>query len=337
LWAGTIHPKDGPRTSLRSDAPVRSGAHHRDMIEIRSLTKRYSPTLAVDDLSFTVLPGHVTGFLGPNGAGKTTTMRVLLGLAAPTAGEALIAGRRYRELGRPLTEVGALLDANAVEAGRSALDHLRWLARSNRIADTRVRSLLEQVGLGGVARRPIRTFSLGMRQRLGVAVALLGDPAVLLFDEPVNGLDPDGVRWIRELFRSLAAEGRTVFVSSHLMTEMAITADRLVIIGRGRLIAETTVAELESRFADGVEARSARAPELAERLKRSGAGVTIDGADRLLVTGLDAAGVGRAATDAGIPLIELAQRHATLEEAYLELTSGDTDHPARSTRENNDD
>ena len=290
------------------------------MIEIRGLTKRYGATLAVDDLSFTVQPGHVTGFLGPNGAGKTTTMRVALGIAAPTAGEALISGRRYRDLRRPLGEVGALLDPNAVEAGRSALDHLGWLARSGRIGDGRVRSLLEQVGLGGVARRPIRTFSLGMRQRLGIAAALLGDPRVLLFDEPVNGLDPDGVRWIRELFRSLAAEGRTVLVSSHLMSEMAITADRLVIIGRGHLIAETTVAELATRFAGGVEARSERATELAGLVERAGAAVTVDGTGRLLITGLDSAGVGRIAAEAGIPLIELFARQATLEDAYLELT-----------------
>jgi ABC-2 type transport system ATP-binding protein len=303
------------------------------MIEIRSLTKRYGATLAIDDLTFTVQPGQVTGFLGPNGAGKTTTMRVLLGLAAPTTGEALIAGRRYGDLRRPLGEVGALLDPNAVEAGRSALDHLRWMARSGRIGDGRVRSLLEEVGLGGVARRPIKTFSLGMRQRLGIAAALLGDPAVLVFDEPVNGLDPDGVRWIRDLFRTLAAEGRTVFVSSHLMSEMAITADRLVIIGRGHLIADTTVAELATRFAGGVDVRSLRATELAGLIDRAGAAVTVEGSERLLITGLDSAGVGRIAAEAGIPLIELIPRQASLEDAYLDLTGDDADHRARSTKE----
>jgi ABC-2 type transport system ATP-binding protein len=303
------------------------------MIEIRGLTKRYGATLAVDDLSFTVQPGYVTGFLGPNGAGKTTTMRVALGIAAPTSGEALISGRRYRDLRRPLGEVGALLDPNAVEAGRSALDHLGWLARSGRIGDDRVRSLLEQVGLGDVARRPIKAFSLGMRQRLGIAAALLGDPRVLLFDEPVNGLDPDGVRWIRELFRSLAADGRTVLVSSHLMSEMAITADRLVIIGRGHLIAETTVAELATRFGGGVEVRSERATELAALIERAGAAVTMDGTERLVITGLDSAGVGRIAAGAGIALIELISRQATLEDAYLELTGADTEYRARSATE----
>ncbi len=303
------------------------------MIEIRNLTKRYGETLAVDDLSFTVRPGQVTGFLGPNGAGKTTTMRVALGLAAPTAGDALIAGRRYRDLGRPLGEVGALLDANAVDASRSAVDHLRWLARSHHIAGTRVRSLLDEVGLDSVARRPIRTFSLGMRQRLGIAAALLGDPGILLFDEPVNGLDPAGVRWIRELFRSLAKDGRTVFVSSHLMSEMAITADRLIVVGRGRLIADTTVAELATRFAGGVEVRTAQATELAAALERAGAGVATDGTDRLTVTGIDSAGVGRIALEAGIPLIELVQGQASLEEAYLDLTGEATDYRAGSTRD----
>jgi ABC-2 type transport system ATP-binding protein len=214
------------------------------MIQVRSLTKRFGSTLAVDDLSFTVRPGCVTGFLGPNGAGKTTTLRLLLGLDTPTAGEALIDGRPYRTIARPMRDVGALLDATAVEGGRTAVEHLRWLARSHRIGDARVAALLEQTGLSDVARRRIGTFSLGMKQRLGIAGALLGDPAVLIFDEPVNGLDPDGVRWIRVLLRSLAAEGRTVFLSSHLMGEMAITADRLVIIGGGRLIADTTVGDL---------------------------------------------------------------------------------------------
>ncbi len=302
------------------------------MIEIRSLTKRYGVATAVDDLSFTVRPGQVTGFLGPNGAGKTTTMRVALGLAAPTSGEVLIAGQRYGALRHPLREVGALLDANAVDGTRSALDHLRWLARSHRIADTRVWSRLEQVGLDGVARKPIRTFSLGMRQRLGIAAALLGDPGILLFDEPVNGLDPAGVRWIRELFRSLAGEGRTVFVSSHLMSEMAITADRLIIVGRGHLIADTTVAELATRFHGGVEVRTTRAIELCAALQGVGASVEIDGAERLLVTGIDSAGVGRVALEAGIPLIELIQRRASLEEAYLDLTADDTDYHAGSTR-----
>jgi ABC-2 type transport system ATP-binding protein len=306
--------------------------HDHGMIEIRHLTKRYGATLAVDDLSFTVQPGSVTGFLGPNGAGKTTTMRIALGLATATDGVALIAGRPYHEIQRPLGEVGALLDANAIELGRSALDHLRWLARSHRIGDVRIRSLIDEVGLGGVSRRPIRTYSLGMRQRLGIAAALLGDPGILLFDEPVNGLDPDGVKWIRELFRSLAAEGRTVFVSSHLMSEMAITADRLVVIGRGHLIADTTVADLAARFVGGVVARSARPTELAEALTRAGASVTLDEADRVLATGIEPAAVGRVALAAGVALSELGQVNVSLEDAYLDLTRESTDHRAGPTR-----
>jgi ABC-2 type transport system ATP-binding protein len=214
------------------------------VIEINQLTKRYRTTVAVDRLSFTVKPGVVTGFLGPNGAGKTTTMRLLLGLAEPTSGQALVGGRAYASIRHPLREVGALLDANAVHPGRSAVNQLRWLARTNDIGPARVVSTLERVGLAGVARKRVGGFSLGMRQRLGIAAALLGDPGVLILDEPVNGLDPQGVRWIRELVRSLAAEGRTVLLSSHLMSEMELTADRLVIIGRGRLIADTTVGEL---------------------------------------------------------------------------------------------
>jgi ABC-2 type transport system ATP-binding protein len=218
--------------------------HRGRVIEVNQLTKRYQSTVAVDGLSFTVRPGVVTGFLGPNGAGKTTTMRLLLGLAAPTAGEVLVGGRAYASIRHPLHEVGALLDANAVHPGRSAVNHLHWLARTNGIGPGRVASTLEQVGLAGVARKRAGGFSLGMRQRLGIAAALLGDPGILIFDEPVNGLDPQGVRWIRELMRALAAEGRTVLISSHLMSEMELTADRLIIIGRGRLIADTTVGEL---------------------------------------------------------------------------------------------
>ncbi|MCC5579810.1 ATP-binding cassette domain-containing protein [Microtetraspora sp. AC03309] len=214
------------------------------MIEVRDLVKRYGGTTAVDGLSFQVRPGQVTGFLGPNGAGKSTTMRVLLGLAAPTSGEALIDGRRYATIRRPAHRVGALLDAGAVHGGRSAYDHLLSLARTNGIRPRRVVALLEEVGLAGVARKRVGGFSLGMRQRLGIAAALLGDPGVLLFDEPVNGLDPEGVRWIRELMRSLAAEGRTVLLSSHLMSEMALTADHLLIIGRGRLIADSSTRDL---------------------------------------------------------------------------------------------
>ena len=214
------------------------------MIEVNELTKRYRRTIAVDGLSFRVEPGHVTGFLGPNGAGKSTTMRLVLGLGTPDSGEALVNGKRYTKFRRPLRQVGALLDANAVHGGRSAVNHLRCLARTNGIGPVRVDEVLDQVGLTAVARKPVGGFSLGMKQRLGIAGALLGDPEVLMFDEPVNGLDPDGVRWIRELMRSLAAEGRTVLLASHLMSEMAMTAEHLIVVGQGRLIAQTTVEEL---------------------------------------------------------------------------------------------
>jgi ABC-2 type transport system ATP-binding protein len=219
------------------------------MIEARNLTRRYGPTVAVDALSFDVRPGSVTGFLGPNGSGKSTTMRLILGLDRPDAGQARIGGRRYHELRWPLREVGAMLEAKAFHPGRSARGHLAALAAGNAIPRARVDQVLDMAGLAGVAGRRAGKFSLGMGQRLGVAAALLGDPAVLLLDEPVNGLDPEGVRWIRDMLKSLAAEGRTVFVSSHLISEMALTADRLVVIGRGRLLADTTVAELSARSA----------------------------------------------------------------------------------------
>lgn len=221
------------------------------MIEVRNLTKRYGRTCAVDGLSFDVRPGRVTGFLGPNGAGKSTTMRVVLGLDAPSSGEALVDGCRYASLRHPLHRVGALLDATAVHGGRSAIDHLLCVALTNDIGRPRVAAVLEQVGLAGVATRRLSTFSLGMKQRLGIALALLGDPDILLLDEPVNGLDPEGVRWLRGLLRSLASEGRTILLSSHLMSEMELSADRLIVIGRGRLIADTSVAELAARFPRG--------------------------------------------------------------------------------------
>ncbi len=211
------------------------------MIEVTGLTKRFRQALAVDDLSFTLAPGRITGFLGPNGAGKTTTMRLILGLDRPTAGRATVGGVPYQTLKRPLTKVGTLLDATGVQGGRSAAQHLRWLASSNGISPQRIPGLLDLVGLGNVGRKRIGGFSLGMKQRLGMAAALLGDPAVLLLDEPINGLDPEGIRWTRDLLKSLAAEGRTVLVSSHLMSEMALTADHLIVIGRGRLLADTGI------------------------------------------------------------------------------------------------
>ena len=302
------------------------------MIEVRALTKRYERTLAVNDLSFQVRPGCVTGFLGPNGAGKSTTIRVLMGLDAPSAGEALVGGRRYAELRRPLHEVGALLDANAVHGGRSAFDHLLGLALTNGIGRRRVAETLEQVGLAGVARKRVGGYSLGMRQRLGIAAALLGDPGILLFDEPVNGLDPEGVRWIRELLRGLAAAGRTVLVSSHLMSEVEQTADHLVIIGRGRLIEDATVRDLADRFQTGVLVRSPRAAELASALESSGASVTAEPDGGLSVTGLDVAGIADAAAQRAIPLHEVTARRASLEDIYLLLTAGSVEHRSRDPR-----
>ena len=291
------------------------------MIEVCELTKRYGRAYAVDGLSFTVKPGHVTGFLGPNGAGKSTTMRMILGLDTPTAGQALVNGRPYGALTFPLHSVGALLDANAVHGGRTARAHLCGIARSNGISGARVAAVLETVGLSGVARRRIAGFSLGMKQRLGIAGALLGDPQILLFDEPINGLDPEGVRWIRVLLKSLAAEGRTVLVSSHMMSEMALTADRVIMIGRGRLIEDTTVAELHSRFHRGVHLRSPRETELARALTEAlSASVTFEPGGGLSVSGADAAAIGDLAATQGIPLHQLTSQSASLEEAFMELT-----------------
>ncbi|WP_026360084.1 ATP-binding cassette domain-containing protein [Amycolatopsis nigrescens] len=298
------------------------------MIEVRELTKRYRGAVAVDGLSFVVKPGSVTGFLGPNGAGKSTTMRVLLGLDAPTSGTALVNGRRYGELTGPMFEVGALLDPGAVHGGRSAFMHLYCLARTNGIGRRRVADVLEQVGLAGVARKRVHGFSLGMKQRLGIAVALLGDPGVLMFDEPVNGLDPDGVRWIRELMRSLAAQGRTVLISSHLMSEMQLTADRLVIVGRGRLIEDTTVAELAQRFRLGVLVRSPLAAELTGVLTAAGAEVVPDPGGGLSVHGMEVARIGDLAAAQGIPVHEVTPRSASLEDAYLALTAADVEYRA---------
>jgi ABC-2 type transport system ATP-binding protein len=299
------------------------------MLQIRSLGKRYGSTVAVDNVSFEVKPGRVTGFLGPNGAGKSTTMRILLGLDRPTSGEALVNGRRYESLRRPVHEVGALLDANAVHPGRNAYDHLCWQAASNRIDRRRVVACLEQVGLAGVARKPVGEFSLGMKQRLGIAGALLGDPGVLMFDEPVNGLDPEGVRWIRELLKGFAEEGRTVLLSSHLMSEMAQTADDLVILGRGRLVAETTVQDLADRFVQGVFVRSPRSDALASLLVAAGFEVSADaGSEEVVVRGASAADVGELAAGQGIALHQLVTRSASLEDAYLELTAASVEYRA---------
>ncbi len=304
------------------------------MIEMNRVTKRFGRVTAVDDLSFTVRPGHVTGFLGPNGAGKTTTMRIILGLDAPTSGTALVGGRRYHQIVRPLRQVGSLLDATAVHGGRTAYDHLRSVALSNGIGRSRVSKVLELTGLSTVARQRIRGFSLGMKQRLGIAVALLGEPPVLIFDEPVNGLDADGVRWIRDLLRQLAANGHTVLVSSHLMSEMALTADHLIVIGRGRLLADTPTDRLTtSSTASDVLVRSPRATELAALLTASGAAVTAEDACGVTVTGLDAPAIADLAAQHGIAVHELVPRRPSLEAAYLDLTGAVTDYRAAGSSE----
>ncbi len=291
------------------------------MIEARAVTKRYGDKTAVDDLTFTVRPGVVTGFLGPNGAGKSTTMRMILGLDAPTSGEVTVNGKHYAEHTAPLHEVGALLEAKAVHSGRSAYYHLLSLALTTGIPRRRVDEVIDMVGLREVARRRVGGFSLGMGQRLGVAAALLGDPSTLVLDEPVNGLDPEGILWIRTLLRALAAEGRTVFVSSHLMSEMALTAEHLIVIGRGRLIADLSVrdfTELASRKV--VRVRTPEAGRLRDMLVGVDVSVTGLEPDLLEVAGLNSEAIGKAACAAAIPLIELTPVQASLEEAFMELT-----------------
>ena len=299
------------------------------MIEATGLTKRYGPTLAVDDLTFTVGDGRVTGFLGPNGAGKSTTMRLIVGLDAPSSGRVTVNGRSYRERRFPLHEVGALLEAKAIHPSRSARNHLRWLAQSNGISPRRVDEVLEQVGISAVAGKRAGTFSLGMSQRLGIAAALLGDPEVLLLDEPVNGLDPEGIQWVRRLLRALASEGRTVFVSSHLMSEMALTADHLIVIGKGRLIADASVEEVIAQAsANHVKVVSPQAAELASLIRVAGADVETDGDDTLIVTGLESRDVGIIAAGGGITLFELSRQEASLEEAFMEMTRGSAEYIA---------
>ena len=299
------------------------------MITADGLTKRYGQTVAVDGLTFAVRPGQVTGFLGPNGAGKSTTMRLILGLDAPTSGAVTVNGRRSQQHHFPLHDVGALLDALAVHGGRTARDHLLCLAQSNGIGRRRVADVLDLVGLAEVAHRRIGPFSLGMKQRLGIAAALLGDPAVLLFDEPVTGLDPEGIVWIRTFFRSLAAEGRTLFVSSHLMSEMALTAQHLLVIGHGRLIADASIEDILAHGATSVKVRSPRAEELGRLLSDHGATVrTVD--THLEVTGLAAAPIGELAAEHGIALHELTPQQASLEEAFFELTDAAVQYHAGS-------
>ncbi|WP_204036239.1 ATP-binding cassette domain-containing protein [Micromonospora qiuiae] len=306
------------------------------MITLRTLTKRFGNTAAVDELTVDIGPGRVTGFLGPNGAGKSTTMRLILGLDRPTAGQALIGGRPYHRLRRPLHEIGALLDARAVHPARSGRAHLSAMAASNGISERRVDEVLATVGLDErAAAKPARALSLGMGQRLGIAGALLGDPPVLMFDEPVNGLDPDGVRWIRQLTRSLAAEGRTVLISSHLMSEMQQTADWLVVLGRGRLIADAPTAQVIADSGVAVRVRSPR-PEglaaVADRLTAAGAVVEPAGTDELTVTGTTAERIGELAYELGVPLHELASHEASLERAFMALTADRVEYAARPAR-----
>ncbi|MER8011150.1 ATP-binding cassette domain-containing protein [Streptomyces sp. NPDC094149] len=301
------------------------------MIELAGLTKRYGEKVAVNNLTFTVRPGIVTGFLGPNGAGKSTTMRMMLGLDRPTAGDVRIDGKHYDRLKDPLKYIGALLDAKATHGGRSAYNHLLCLAQSNGIPRGRVAEVLDTVGLTGVARKKAKGFSLGMGQRLGIAGALLGDPRILMFDEPVNGLDPEGIHWIRTLMKSLAAQGRTVFVSSHLMSEMALTADHLVVIGQGRLLADTSMAEfIEQNSRSYVRVRSPQRERLLDVLHEAGVTVVESGSGALEVDGGKAEHIGELAARHQIVLHELSPQQASLEEAFMRLTAESVEYHAHS-------
>ena len=291
------------------------------LIEVSGVCKRFGSTVALDGMTFTAPPGQVTGFVGPNGAGKSTTMRVILGLDAPDAGTALIGGRSYRKLHSPLCHVGSLLDAAALQPGRSARNHLLWLAYSQGLNAKRVDVVLEEAGLARVARRKAGGFSLGMRQRLGIAAAMLGDPPVLMFDEPVNGLDPEGIVWIRGYLKALAAEGRAVLVSSHLMSELEGTADHLVVVGRGKVIADTSVHDLLARASgDRVQLRTSARDEAMRVLAGAGATVTPSGPDMVTISGLPAERVVTLLSQNAVPFSEVAAHRATLEEAYMELT-----------------
>jgi ABC-2 type transport system ATP-binding protein len=291
------------------------------MIEAKGLTKHYGDKRAVEQLSFTVRPGVVTGFLGPNGSGKSTTMRMIMGLDAPTAGDVTVKGKHFKNLQWPLREVGALLEAKAIHPGRSARSHLKMLAQTNHLEDSRVDELLELVGLSAVANKRAGKFSLGMGQRLGIAAALLGDPEILLFDEPVNGLDPDGIRWVRNLLKGLAREGRTVFVSSHLMSEMALTADEVVIIGKGKLISQTSIDDLLAQSTENyVRVRAPEAAKLKTALEHQGAAVVLEDDGSLSVRGANEVAIGELAATMSLVLHELAPQSASLEEAFMELT-----------------
>ncbi|WP_406725431.1 ABC transporter ATP-binding protein [Streptomyces sp. GD-15H] len=301
------------------------------MIELEGLTKRYGEKVAVNNLTFTVRPGIVTGFLGPNGAGKSTTMRMMLGLDRPTAGDVRIDGRHYDRLKDPLKYIGALLDAKAMHGGRSAFNHLLCLAQSNGIPRQRVHEVLDTVGLTSVARKKAKGFSLGMGQRLGIAGALLGDPRILMFDEPVNGLDPEGIHWIRTLMKTLAAQGRTVFVSSHLMSEMALTADHLVVIGQGRLLADTSMADFITRHSRSyVRVRCPQRERLLDVLHEAGLTVVESGDGVLEVDGAKAERIGELAAAHRLVLHELSPQRASLEEAFMRLTAESVEYHAHS-------
>ena len=290
-------------------------------IEVNGLRKRFGPTMALDGMSFTVSPGQVTGFVGPNGAGKSTTMRVILGLDGADEGTALIGGRPYRSLHHPLSHVGSLLDAGALQPSRSARNHLLWLAHSQGLSARRVDEVVEKSGLGSAIRRKAGGYSLGMRQRLGIAAALLGDPPVLMLDEPFNGMDPEGIVWMRGFLRALAAEGRAVLVSSHLMSELEDAADHLVVVGRGRVIADAAVRELiDAASGDRITVRTSARAAATTALAQAGALVAVIGPDELTVSGLAAAGVVSGLTAAGVPFSEVSAHRASLEEAYMELT-----------------
>jgi ABC-2 type transport system ATP-binding protein len=303
------------------------------MIEAIGLTKRYGDKLAVDDVSFTVRPGMVTGFLGPNGAGKSTTMRLILGLDRPTAGTVTVNGEQYADHARPLREVGALLEARAVHTGRSARNHLLVMAATSGISRDRVEDVIDMVGLTDVADRRVGAFSLGMGQRLGIASAMLGDPHTLILDEPVNGLDPDGVRWIRNLLKGFADEGRTVFLSSHLMSEMAVTADHVIVVGRGRLLRDQPMAEfIADAAADVVRVRSPHARELAALLSGEAVVVRVPSDQTLEVEGMSSDQIGTVAAGAGLTLFELTTQGASLEEAYMALTADSLDYRSSDAR-----
>jgi ABC-2 type transport system ATP-binding protein len=303
-------------------------------IEVTALRKRFGPVLALDGMSFAVTPGQVTGFIGPNGAGKSTTMRVILGLDAPDRGTALVGGRPYASLQRPLTQLGSLLDAAALQPSRTARNHLLWLAHSQGLGARRVDEVIGQAGLSLAARRRAGGYSLGMRQRLGIAAAMLGDPPAVMFDEPFNGMDPEGIIWMRGFLRSLAGQGRAVLVSSHLMSELEDTADHLVIAGRGKVIADASTAELLARTSGGrVILRTTAAPQAASVLAGAGATVAPSGPETLTVSGLPAARVVTMLSENGVAFSEVAAHRASLEEAYLELTAGAVDYRAAAAEE----